>query len=111
MYGNIFLQKKLELDYRDFIDELKKERVDVIIERAYEVVIKQSLIDYLLAKDMDSDDVKALLQKGNLLDILYDEWMESDEELYALYQEQEDYYYDNINNDEISSLAHEKFVL
>ena len=90
MYGNIFLQKKLELDYRDFIDELKKERVDVIIERAYEVVIKQSLIDYLLAKDMDSDDVKALLQKGNLLDSLYDEWMESDEELYGIIGEEVD---------------------
>jgi len=84
MERTILLQQKLDKEYEDFIEELKNERVDVIVERAYELVVKQSIMDYIQTQEMTANKINALLKEEKLLNSLYNKWMESDGEFYTI---------------------------
>lgn len=72
------VQEKLTNEYNDFISELKKERPEVIIERAYEKVCKEEMIYVFEKKDLSSNEYKSLLKCPNILNDCYDEWIKSD---------------------------------
>lgn len=72
------VQEKLTSEYNDFISELKNERPEVIIERAYEKVCKEEMLYTFEKIPLDVNDCKALLKCPNILDDCYDEWLKSD---------------------------------
>lgn len=72
------VQEKLTNEYNDFINELKKERPQVIIERAYEKVCKEEMVYAFDKKSLSANECKALLKCPNILEDCYDEWLKSD---------------------------------
>ena len=73
------LIKKLEQEIEDFKSELKEKGVDYAIDRAYELTAKQEMLDYIQYDiDMPKTDRKALIERENLLDELYAEWLKTD---------------------------------
>lgn len=76
------LIKKLEKEYEKFIYKIKETGVDNVINNAYEIVIKQAIIDYISCEEIDNTEVQALLKKDNLLNELYNEWMDTDCNIY-----------------------------
>lgn len=72
------VQEKLTNEYNDFISELKNERQEVIIERAYEKVCKEEMLYVFEKKDLSTNECKSLLKCSNILSDCYDEWLKSD---------------------------------
>jgi hypothetical protein len=72
------VQEKLTNEYNDFIKELKNERPEVIIERAYEKVCKEEILYIFEKNDLSVNECKSLLKCPNILDDCYDEWLNSD---------------------------------
>lgn len=70
--------RKIDNEYKEFIEELKQCSPDVIIERAYEKVSKEEMIYKIKEKDYSVSDLKALLKSDDILDECYDEWLNSD---------------------------------
>ena len=72
------VHEKLTNEYNDFIEEMKKERPEVIIERAYEKVCKQEMLYAFEKKDLSINECKSLLKCPNILNDCYDEWLKCD---------------------------------
>ena len=72
------VQEKITNEYNDFIEELKKERPEVIIERAYEKVCKEEMLYVFVKNDLSVNECKSLLKCSNILDDCYSEWLKSD---------------------------------
>ena len=72
------VQEKITNEYNDFIVELKKERPEVIIERAYEKVCKEEMLYVFEKNDLSVNECKSLLKCSNILDDCYSEWLKSD---------------------------------
>lgn len=85
------VQEKLTNEYNDFINELKNERPQVILERAYEKVCKEEMLYAFEKKTLDVKECKALLKCPNILNDCYDEWLKSD----GNFNEMLDYSIDN----------------
>ena len=80
------LQDKLELEYSNFINELKYESKEYIIEQAYEITAKQEIKDYLAGREASEEELKVLLKKAYVLDNMYDKWLDTDGNLYEALQ-------------------------
>lgn len=72
------VQEKITNEYNDFIEELKKERPEVIIERAYEKVCKEEMLYVFEKNGLSVNECKSLLKCSNILDDCYSEWLKSD---------------------------------
>lgn len=72
------VQEKITNEYNDFINELKNERPDVIIERAYEKVCKEEMVYAFEKKDLSATECRALLKCPNVLNDCYSDWLNSD---------------------------------
>ena len=72
------VQEKITNEYNDFIVELKKERPEVIIERAYEKVCKEEMLYVFEKNDLSVNECKSLLKCSNILDDCSSEWLKSD---------------------------------
>lgn len=72
------LYKKLEDELKEFKAEMKEKGVDYAIDRAYELVVKQEIIDTFADRDLDKNEIKALLKNKNVLDEIYDNWLNFD---------------------------------
>jgi len=72
---NIEIYNKLNRELKDFKDELTKLKPDEIINKSYEITIKEEFVDLFGGEPKyDLHTLKALLQKDNVLDYLYDDW-------------------------------------
>lgn len=73
------LYQKLENELKDFKIKMKENGVDYAIDRAYELTIKQEIIDSIeFDHDLSKTQIKALLSRENILDELYDDWLSFD---------------------------------
>ena len=72
------LIEKVEKEYQDLIEELKKESSQEILDRAYEKVCKEEMIYCIKDKNLTSKEIKALLKSENILGECYDEWLKTD---------------------------------
>ena len=69
---------KMDKELADLKAELMTCKPEVIIERAYELVSKEELKSSIICRNCDTQELKALLKTDNLLQELYDEWMDLD---------------------------------
>ncbi len=72
------LNEKVEQEYASFKKELEQKSPKEIIEKAYELVVKQEIKDELKEKNLTKDELKALLKEKDLLSECYEDWRNSD---------------------------------
>lgn len=74
------LYEKLQKEYDDFIEEVKKLPPEKIIDKSYEKVMKEELVSmfYPENEQYDISDIKALNKSEYPLDELYQGWMDED---------------------------------
>jgi len=72
------LIKKLETEYQEYVCQIKQEKPEEIIKNAYELVIKEDIVESLKYKNLDANKINALLNRSNVLDDLYNDWKNAD---------------------------------
>lgn len=90
------LYNKLNEEYNQFINYLKEQIPDKILDKAYEKVMKEETLAmfYPDSNKFDIEQIKALIKTEAPLDELYQGWMRSDVNLNELY---EDNIYDTLD--------------
>ncbi len=78
------LQEKLEQELKDFKQEVKEMGVDVAIDKAYELTVKQEIIDGLLYDtNFSKKEINAILSCKKPLQKMYEDWLTQDGNLRA----------------------------
>ena len=73
------LFEKLKQELNDYKSYVKERGVDFAIDKAYELTVRQEVIDYLMYdNELSKEQIKALLKFDNVLDDCYDEWLKTD---------------------------------
>lgn len=76
------LEKKLIDEYAKFTTEMLKKTNYEIMNCAYEITCKQEIQDVLRYSDLDDNEIKALLDEDDILNDLYQDWLDDDSQLY-----------------------------
>lgn len=73
------LIKKLEKEYNEFKEMYMSLSPKEMVDRAYELVVKQELLDsFNYDMGYDKEELQALLKQDSLLQQAYDEWLDTD---------------------------------
>ena len=78
MNYNTKLYDKMSTELENFISELKDQSPDLIIESAYELVMKEDLLSIFEYTDYTEDEAKALFELPYSLDAIYQAWLKND---------------------------------
>lgn len=83
------LYEKMQNEYNDFIEEMKNNEPQFIVNNAYQIVIKEELVAmfYPESEQYDIDEIKALNKTKNPLEELYQGWMDSDAGIHSVLEE------------------------
>lgn len=78
------LQEKLEQELKDFKQEVKEMGVDIAVDKAYELTVKQEIIDGLLYDtNLSKKEINAILSCKKPLQKMYEDWLTQDGNLRA----------------------------
>lgn len=71
---------KLQKEFKDFIEEVKKKEPEVIVDSAYQIAIKEELVGIFFPQEdkYDIEEIKALNKLPDPLEELYQGWMDCD---------------------------------
>lgn len=72
------LEEKIDSEYDNLVEELKKSKPQVIIERAYELVVKEQMMYRIGCREYEVDELQALLNTKGILQSCYDGWLSND---------------------------------
>ena len=73
------LIEKLEQELKDYKEYVKEMGIDFAIDKAYELTVKQEIIDCIsFDKELSKEERKALLKSDNILEQCYDDWLSFD---------------------------------
>lgn len=99
------LYDKMQQEYNNFIENLKQQPPEKIVDSAYQKVIKEELLGYFYPEyeHYDIDKIKALSKTKEPLEELYQGWMDCDA---GIHQVLEDSIYDTL--DEIQTEQKQK---
>ena len=76
---NNMLALKLQNEFSKYTQDLINNKTpQEIVMKSYETTVKEGYIDLFSYKDLEKDEIKALLKEKNILDSLYDDWIKSD---------------------------------
>ena len=75
---NELLYEKVQTEYDAFIEELKRMTPEQVIERAYEKVTKENMVTIIQENELTSAEAKALYREKYPLDLMYQEWLDTD---------------------------------
>ncbi|MBP3831210.1 MAG: DUF3848 domain-containing protein [Clostridia bacterium] len=76
---NNMLALKLQNEFSKYTQDLINNKTSQeIVMKSYETTVKEGYIDLFSYKDLEKDEIKALLKEENILDSLYDDWIKSD---------------------------------
>lgn len=83
------LYEKMQNEYNDFIEEMKNNEPQFIVNNAYQIVIKEELVAmfYPESEQYDIDEIKALNKAKNPLEELYQGWMDSDAGIHSVLED------------------------
>ena len=70
------LANKIIAEWSAFLEVMRKETADVLIESAYEICTKDNIQTYITEEklELNEQQLKALLSLNDVLTMLYDEW-------------------------------------
>ena len=78
------LQEKLEQELKDFKQEVKEMGVDIAVDKAYELTVKQEIIDGLIYDtSLSKKEINAILSCKKPLQKMYEDWLTQDGNLRA----------------------------
>lgn len=77
---------KLQKEYLDFRESLKKLKPEDIIGRAYELVSKEQIKDEIISRSLEEEKMEALVKCDDILSECYDEWLEEDSSLSSAFE-------------------------
>lgn len=75
------LEEKLDVEYKKLVEELKKCTPEEIINRAYELTVKDEIIGQIKEMNLDEIEIKAMLKEDDLLSECYEDWRNADGKL------------------------------
>lgn len=83
------LYDKLEKEFKDFIEEMKTNEPEVIVNSAYPIVIKEELLSmfYPESERYDIEEIKALNKIDSPLEELYQGWMDTDYGIHSVLED------------------------
>ena len=83
------LYEKLEKEFRDFIEDMKTNEAEVIVNSAYPIVMKEELLSmfYPESERFDIEEIKALNKIDSPLEELYQGWMDTDEGIHSVLED------------------------
>ena len=83
------LYEKMQKEYNEFIEEMKNNEPQFIVNNAYQIVIKEELVAmfYPESEQYDIDEIKALNKTKNPLEELYQGWMDSDAGIHSVLED------------------------
>lgn len=83
------LYNKLEKEFKDFIEEMKTNEPEVIVNSAYPIVMKEELLSmfYPESERFDIEEIKALNKIDSPLEELYQGWMDTDEGIHSVLED------------------------
>ena len=76
-YKNVLIQK-VQSEYDEFIESLKKLPSEKVIDFSYEKVIKEDLVTSIESTNLDEIQAKSLYRLKYPLDYCYKEWLDND---------------------------------
>ena len=76
-YKNLLIQK-VQSEYDEFIENLKKLPSEKVIDFSYEKVIKEDLVTSIESTNLDEIQAKSLYRLKYPLDYCYREWLDND---------------------------------
>lgn len=76
-YKNLLIQK-VQSEYDEFIENLKKLPSEKVIDFSYEKVIKEDLVTSIESTNLDEVQDKSLYRLKYPLDYCYREWLDND---------------------------------
>ena len=76
-YKNLLIQK-VQSEYDEFIENLKKLPSEKVINFSYEKVIKEDLVTSIESTNLDEIQAKSLYRLKYPLDYCYREWLDND---------------------------------
>ena len=73
------LYDKVKSEYDSFIEDMKKKPVETVIESAYEIVSKESVVMYcnVYVPALSENQFEALMSSSNTLDEVYKQWRDN----------------------------------
>ncbi len=71
-------ERKLDTEFDNYCNLLKRKTADEIIDSAYELVVKQEIKDYLKNMDLFPKEVRILLGQDDILNEFYHDWLNVD---------------------------------
>ena len=76
------LNKKIDQEFFKFKQDLiEKYTSKEIINKAYEIAVKEQIADEIKFRNFDNSEIKALLKQDDLLNEFYSEWLSEDTRL------------------------------
>lgn len=72
------LNEKLEKEFKEFCEVLKTKTPEEIIERAYEITVKEELKDEIVNMDLHDKEIEIMLEHKDLLEEFYHDWLDCD---------------------------------
>lgn len=83
------LYEKMQKEYNVFIEEMKNNEPQFIVNNAYQIVIKEELVAmfYPESEQYDIDEIKSLNKTKNPLEELYQGWMDSDAGIHSVLED------------------------
>lgn len=72
------LEEKMYKEYQELVNELKESTPEKIIDRAYELVVKDEIIGQIKEMSLDENELKALIKEPKLLSECYEDWRNAD---------------------------------
>lgn len=96
------LYNRMQQEYNDFIDNLKQQPPEKIIEAAYQKVIKEEILGYFYPEYecYDINQIKALSKTKEPLEELYQGWMDCDAGIHQVLEDNIDDTLDEIQADQ-----------
>lgn len=82
------LYEKLKKEYKEFIENILKTEPKNIVKNAYKIAIMQEYVDMFYGTENYSKyELIALLEKENSLEFLYDDWLNADNGIHTVLED------------------------
>lgn len=72
------LSKKLDEEYKKLCSDLKLKSKEEIIDRAYELTVKEELKEEIKNMDLFDKEIIIMMEQQDLLDEFYHDWLDTD---------------------------------
>ena len=78
---------RIHANHKEWLADLKKQGVDQVIRRAYEICYREEFICLLETKYLEDEEIAKLLKLADPVGYLYSEWLKTDASVCEMLEE------------------------